>query len=47
MECMGVGGEIDEDLRRLIDEVWREVIWVMSARKEKLLKEACNGREEG
>jgi len=27
------GGEIDEDMRRLIDEGWREVIWVKNARE--------------
>jgi hypothetical protein len=31
------GGEIDEDLRRLIDEGWREVIWVKNARTKQTL----------
>ncbi len=34
---------IDEDMRRLIDEGWREVIWVKNARKKKLKEEASNG----
>ncbi len=34
---------IDEDMRRLIDEGWREVIWVKNARKKKLKGEARNG----
>jgi hypothetical protein len=32
------GGEMDEDLRRLIDEVWREVMG-----GSKLQVQACNG----
>jgi hypothetical protein len=35
------GGEMDEDLRRLIDEGWREVIG-----GSKLQEEASNGRKE-
>ncbi len=34
---------INEDMRRLIDEGWREVIWVKNARKKKLKEEASNG----
>jgi hypothetical protein len=34
---------IDEDMRRRIDEGWREVIWVKKARKKKLKEEASNG----
>ncbi len=34
---------IDEDMWRLIDEGWREVIWVKNARKNKLKEEASNG----
>jgi hypothetical protein len=30
-------------MRRLIDEGWREVIWVKNARKMKLEEEASNG----
>jgi len=30
-------------MRRLIDEGWREVIWVKNARKKKLKEEASNG----
>jgi hypothetical protein len=38
---------IDEDMRRLIDEGWREVIWVKIVRKKKLKEEACNrGRRQ-
>jgi hypothetical protein len=29
------GSEIDEDLRRLIDEGWREVSWVKNARTKR------------
>jgi hypothetical protein len=29
-------------MRRLIDEGWRGVIWVMNARKKKLQEEASN-----
>jgi hypothetical protein len=29
-------------MRRLVDEGWREVIWVMNARKKKLKEEASN-----
>jgi hypothetical protein len=32
-------------MRRLIDEGWREVIWVKNARKKKLKEEASNGGE--
>jgi hypothetical protein len=41
MGCLGVcvlAGTwrgIDEDMRRLIDEGWREVIWVRNARTNK------------
>ncbi len=34
---------INEDMQRLIDEGWREVIWVKNARKKKLKGEARNG----
>ncbi len=34
---------IEEDMQRLIDEGWREVIWVKNARKKKLKEEANNG----
>jgi hypothetical protein len=30
-------------MRRLIDEGWREVIWVKNARKKKVKEEASNG----
>jgi hypothetical protein len=30
-------------MRRLIDEQWREVIWVKNARKKELKEEASNG----
>jgi hypothetical protein len=30
-------------MRRLIDEGWREVIWVKNARKKRLKEEASNG----
>jgi len=33
---------IDEDMRRLIDEGWREVIWVKNARTKK----ASGGSQE-
>jgi hypothetical protein len=36
---------IDEDMRRLIDEGWREVIWMENVRKKKLKEEASNGGE--
>jgi hypothetical protein len=36
---------IDEDMQRLIDEGWREVIWGKNARTNKALGEARNGRK--
>ncbi len=38
---------IDEDMRHLIDEGWREVIWVKNVRKKKLKKKLAMGDKAG